>query len=126
MTLVDFLLLTVMGGVGASLRYAVDSHLRPRLHGPFDWTTTIINASGSLVLGFLTGLAHGHLASTDVGVVAGLGLLLGGYTTFSTASYETVRLIEQRHYAQALVSGIGMLVVCIALALVGVWLGDSL
>ena len=126
MTLLDFLLLTVMGGVGASLRYAVDSYLRPRVHGPFDVTTTIINASGSLVLGFLTGLAHDQLGSPDAGLVAILGLLLGGYTTFSTASYETVRLIEQRQYGQAFVSSIGMLIVCVTLALLGVWLGDSL
>jgi CrcB protein len=125
MTPVNFVLLTVMGGVGAALRYTVDGYLRPRITGGFQWTTTIINASGSLLLGFLTGLSLAHLVSADASVVIGTGLL-GGYTTFSTASYETVQLIEQRRYGHAFISGIGMLVLCVALAAVGVSIGDSI
>jgi CrcB protein len=124
-TPLSFALLSVMGGVGASLRYTVDGYLRARLTHGFPWTTTIINASGSLLLGFLTGLTQEHLLSTDVSVVIGTGLL-GGYTTFSTASYETVQMIEQRRYGHAFVSGIGMLVLCVALAVAGLWIGDSI
>ncbi|MCD9197987.1 fluoride efflux transporter FluC [Aeromicrobium wangtongii] len=125
MTPLNFVLLTVMGGVGAGTRYAVDGYLRPRITHGFQWTTTIINALGSLVLGFLTGLTFEHLQATDASIVIGTGLL-GGYTTFSTASYETVQLIEKRAYGHAFVSGIVMLVLCVALAAAGVWLGDSL
>lgn len=124
MTPLNFTLLTVMGGVGAALRYSVDGYLRARITSGFQWTTTIINATGSLVLGFLTGLTLVHLLPSDASVVIGTGLL-GGYTTFSTASYETVQLIEQRRYGHAFISGIGMLVLCVALAALGVWLGDS-
>ena len=124
MSVLNFVLLTIMGGVGAALRYSVDSYLRPRIHGRFNWTTTIINATGSLVLGFLTGLTFEHLVPSDVSIVIGTGLL-GGYTTFSTASYETVQLLEQRKYGPAFLSGIVMLVLCVALAVLGVWLGDS-
>lgn len=125
MTPLNFALLTVMGGVGASLRYTVDGYLRTRITRGFQWTTTIINASGSLVLGFLTGLTFVHLLPSDASIVIGTGLL-GGYTTFSTASYETVQLIEKRRYGQAFISGIVMLVVCVALAAAGVWIGDSI
>ncbi|AWB92331.1 fluoride efflux transporter CrcB [Aeromicrobium chenweiae] len=125
MSPLDFVLLTVMGGVGASLRYTVDAYLRARITHGFQWTTTIINASGSFVLGFLTGLTTVDLVSSNASIVIGTGLL-GGYTTFSTASYETVQLIEKRRYGQAFVSGIVMLVLCVALAALGLWIGDSM
>lgn len=125
MTPLNFALLTVMGGVGASARFTVDDYLRARIKRRFQWTTTVINASGSFLLGFLTGLTLAHLSPSDASVVICTGLL-GGYTTFSTASYETVQLIEQRHYGHAFISGVVMLVLCVALALAGVLLGDSI
>lgn len=125
MTPLNFALLTVMGGVGASARFTVDGYLRARITTGFQWPTTIINASGSLLLGFLTGLTLAHLPPSDASVVICTGLL-GGYTTFSTASYETVQLIEQRRYGHAFISGIGMLVLCVGVAVLGVWLGDSI
>ena len=48
---------------------------------------------------------------------------LGGYTTFSTASFETVRLLQERRWAAGLVNGIGTLVVSTATAAFGLWLG---
>jgi len=120
-----FVLVVVAGGAGAALRYTVDGYLRPRIQGSFNWTITIVNASGSLVLGFLTGLTSADLLSADAGIIIGTGLL-GGYTTFSAASYETVQLIEQRKYGPAFLSGVVMLVICVALALLGLWIGYSL
>jgi fluoride exporter len=45
--------------------------------------------------------------------------MLGGYTTFSTASFETVRLIEDRRYVAAAFNGAGMLLICTAAAAIG-------
>ena len=51
------------------------------------------------------------------------GGLMGGFTTFSTASYETVRLALERRSLAALMTGLGMLVVSVACAFLGLWLG---
>lgn len=125
MTPLIFALLAIAGGVGAAVRFLVDGLIRSHLKTAFPWATTIINASGSLVLGFLTGLATVHLLPTDLSLIIGTGFL-GGYTTFSTASYETVQLIKQKRYGFAFVSGVVMLVICVALAVLGVWIGTSI
>lgn len=119
-----FILLALAGGVGASVRFWVDGLIRSRLKTAFPWATTIINASGSLVLGLLTGLTTAHLVDSDLSLILGTGFL-GGYTTFSTASYETVQLIKQKRYTFAAMSGIGMLILCVALAGLGLWIGSQ-
>ncbi|MFT2815479.1 fluoride efflux transporter CrcB [Leifsonia sp. A12D58] len=117
-----FILLALAGGVGASVRFLVDGLIRANLKTAYPWATTIINISGSLVLGFITGLTIARVLPTDLNIVIGTGFL-GGYTTFSTASYETVQLMRQRRYGHALGSGIGMLIGCVAAAMLGLWLG---
>lgn len=120
-----FLLLALAGGVGAVVRFMLDGFIRAHSKTQFAWATTIINVSGSLVLGFLTGLTIEHLVSTDVSIVIGTGFL-GGYTTFSTASYETVQLMKKGRYGASFVSGIVMLVLSVAAAVIGLWAGAEL
>ncbi|MCD4533633.1 fluoride efflux transporter CrcB [Nocardioides sp. cx-169] len=114
-----FLLLVLGGGVGAALRYVADGAIKARTHDSwFPWSTAIINLTGSLALGFLTGLVVSRIADTDVSAVVGTGLL-GGYTTFSTASYETVQMAREGRMAHAFVYGFGVLVAGVGLALAG-------
>ena len=120
-----FLLLALAGGLGAVARFMVDGLIRARQKSSFAWATTIINVSGSLVLGLLTGLTLEHFVSTDVSIVIGTGFL-GGYTTFSTASYETVQLIKKGRYGASFISGIVMLVLSVAAAVIGLWAGTEL
>ncbi len=82
------------GGVGAVCRFVVDGEIKARVGDRFPWGTLIINVSGSFALGVLTGLALNHGAPSDVRNVLGVGFC-GGYTTFSTASFETVRLAHR-------------------------------
>jgi CrcB protein len=89
------------GGVGAMTRYVVDSGIRSRWPTTFPVGTLLINVSGSLILGVLTGLVIAHGAATDLRTIAGVGFC-GGYTTFSAASVETVRLAEARRWADCL------------------------
>ncbi|MCQ1957650.1 fluoride efflux transporter CrcB [Arthrobacter sp. zg-Y826] len=119
-----FLLLALAGGFGAVARFIVDGLIRDHLKTDFQWATTIINVSGSLVLGLLTGLTIEHFVSTDLSIVIGTGFL-GGYTTFSTASYETVQLIKEGRYGASFISGIVMLVLSVAAAVIGLWVGAS-
>ena len=115
-----FVLLAVAGGLAADVRFVFDGLGRSRVRTEFPWPTAVINMSGSLLLGALTGLLVAHLVSSDVAAVVGTGFL-GGYTTFSTASYETVQLVRQRRYGLAFAYSLGILVACVGLA----WAGYS-
>jgi CrcB protein len=82
------------GAAGAPARYVLDGFVQSRTKSEYPWGTFVINASGSLLLGILTGLAlHGHLTAT-ARTVLGTGFC-GAFTTFSTFTFETVRLAEQ-------------------------------
>ncbi|MBM9460142.1 CrcB family protein [Nocardioides sp. zg-536] len=120
-----FVMMVLAGGLGACVRYVVDGAIKARAKGAaFPWSTAIINLTGSLVLGFLTGLVVGRLASTDVSTV-GTGFL-GGYTTFSTASYELVQLVRDQRHGLAAAYGIGVLAGAVLLALLGYVVGSDL
>jgi CrcB protein len=85
------LAVAVAGALGAPSRYLVERAVTARTGRAFPWGTWIVNVSGSLLLGFLTGLALDHGLAPDARVVAGVGFL-GGYTTFSTFTFETLEL----------------------------------
>jgi len=78
----------IAGLVGAPARYVLDAVISQRTRGVFPWGTLVVNVSGSLVLGFLSGLALYHGFPTTAKTVLGTGFL-GAYTTFSTFAYET-------------------------------------
>ncbi len=79
--------------VGASARYLLDGAVQDRSGGEFPWGTCIINISGSFILGVLSGLALYHAFPDDAKLVLGTGFC-GAYTTFSTFTFETIRLAE--------------------------------
>ena len=116
------LLVCIAGGVGAALRFILDGMMRDRLSSTYPVATMVINLTGSLLLGLLTGMTAVQLLPDEWQLVAGTGLL-GGYTTFSTASFETVRLIEDRRYAAALLNGLGMLIGSTVAAALGLIVG---
>lgn len=123
MTFWVFAGLCVAGGLGAVARFVVDGAIRTRWKTAYPWATTVINVTGSALLGFLAALTVSKILTGDLSAVLGTGFL-GGYTTFSTASYETVRLVQARRYGASLASGLGMLAACVGAALLGLWLGS--
>ncbi|WP_407566075.1 fluoride efflux transporter CrcB [Streptomyces sp. 184] len=87
-------LLVVAGGmVGAPLRYVADRAVQLRHGSPFPWGTLAVNVAGCLILGTLTGATLAGAASEPVRLLLGTGLC-GALTTYSTFSYETLRLAE--------------------------------
>lgn len=122
MTPLLFVALSLAGGVGAALRLIVDGAIKARVRGAFPLGTLLINVSGSFILGFVTQLALDGSLDDAWRLVIGTGLC-GGFTTFSTASFETVRLVQQRRYALASVNAVGMLVAAVAAGLLGIVLG---
>lgn len=107
------------GAVGAPVRYLVDGAVGDRTEGVFPWGTFLINTSGSLLFGFLTGLALYHAFPSTPKVVLGTGFC-GAYTTFSTFTFETVRLIEEGAINEAFRNALGTLLTCAAAAGAGV------
>jgi CrcB protein len=120
--LIELLVVAVAGGTGAVLRFVVDGAIRRRSTADFPLGTMIINVSGSLVLGLLTGLVLSQLLPPEWHLVVGTGLM-GGYTTFSTASVDTVRLLEERRWAATVINGFAMLIFCTLAAGVGYLIG---
>jgi CrcB protein len=106
------------GAAGALARFVLDSSIKQRWRTPFPWATVAINVSGSLLLGVLAGLVLFDDQSAVWQTVIGTGFC-GGYTTFSTASFETVRLVEQNRRGLALLNAVGSLVVAVAACAAG-------
>ena len=113
-----FLTVSLCGGVGACLRFVLDALIKLWLPSSLPWGTILINISGSFALGLLTGLFAGGLLPEPWLVAAGTGLL-GGYTTFSTASFETIRLLQAGQLAASLVNAAGTLLATVLAALLG-------
>ncbi|WIE74556.1 CrcB family protein [Curtobacterium sp. MCSS17_007] len=124
----ELLLVSLGGGVGAALRSWLDGVVRSRIGGTvlgrFPLGTLVINVTGSLVLGFLTGLGETGALGPSTVAVLGTGMM-GGYTTFSTASVETVQLLRTGKTRLAVLNGLGMLVVSVGAAALGLYTGRN-
>lgn len=117
---------SLAGAFGAWVRYTVDGAISQRAGGAFPWGTFLINVSGSLLLGFLFTIFTERLAvapwlrsSITVGFI-------GAYTTFSTWTLESVRLLEDRAYALAFANLAGSLVVGVAAVYAGIILARTI
>jgi CrcB protein len=90
---VNWLLVIVGGMVGAPLRYLTDRAVQTRHDTVFPWGTFAVNVVGCLILGLLTGAVAAGAAGSPLQLFLGTGLC-GALTTYSTFSYETLRLTE--------------------------------
>ncbi|MDO4918863.1 fluoride efflux transporter CrcB [Kocuria sp.] len=108
------------GAIGAVLRFLTDRAVSSRQRRPFPLATALINVTGSFVLGLVSGLA---IVLGPVWTVAlGTGLC-GGFTTFSTAMVDAVRLIRGKRGAAALAVVLGTLLWSLLAAAAGTTLG---
>jgi fluoride exporter len=108
--------------VGAPSRYLLDRAITSRVQSDLPWGTFAINVTGSLILGLLTGLTlAGHLSLT-LKALLGTGLC-GGYTTFSTFTLETLRLLEEDELLEAAGNVAASVVVSLAAAAAGLAIG---
>ena len=114
-----YALVAVFGAAGAVSRYALDGWVTDLTHGQFPWGTFVVNLVGAVALGIVVALTTERLIlSSDWRVALGIGYL-GAFTTFSTYTYETVKLAEDGAVGLALFNSLGML----ALGLIGAVLG---
>ena len=109
------LVLVFLGAfLGAPARYLTDRYIGTRHDSPFPWGTFTVNLAGCLILGALTGAA----AASPVMALLGTGFC-GALTTYSTFSYETLRLIEQKAYFYATANVIVSVIAGLGAALLG-------
>lgn len=114
-------LLALACGVGAACRFWLDGEIRQRWRTVLPVATIAINVSGSLLIGLIAG-AHLHLGlGSGWQTVLATGFC-GGYTTFSTAAVETVRLAEEHERARAVLNALGTVVLTVAAAAAGLGL----
>jgi CrcB protein len=110
------------GFVGAPARLFVDRFVSGRLRSELPVGTFLINISGSFLLGVLTGLGLENNLPELVKALIGTGFC-GAYTTFSTWSFETVRLVERGDYLEAGLNAFGSLVIGLLACAAGIALG---
>jgi CrcB protein len=91
-----------LGSVGgANLRYFVSDWLAKHYSASFPYGTMLVNASGSLIIGFfLIWTSERVLASPELRLLVAVGFC-GSYTTFSSYSFETLRMIQEGHIGAA-------------------------
>jgi CrcB protein len=110
----NYLLVFVGGGLGASLRHTINIACARCMGPSFPWGTFIINISGSIVMGLIAGyLAFKGEASQPWRLFVMTGIL-GGYTTFSAFSLDTALLYERGEIGLALLYVLGSVVLSIA------------
>ena len=120
------LYLGLFGGMGCIARYMVSGWVYNLAGKTLPYGTLAVNVIGSLLLGlFMEGSLRSTLLSPELrfGITVGF---LGGFTTFSTFSYETVRLMEE---GSMLAAGANVLLnatVCVVAALVGIYLARQM
>ncbi|MEU9739240.1 fluoride efflux transporter CrcB [Micromonospora chersina] len=108
------LLIALGAALGAPLRYLTDRAVQARHDSPFPWGTLTVNVAGSLLLGAVAAAP----ASPAVTALVGTGFC-GALTTWSTLSYETLRLHREGARGHALASALGSIAAGLAAATVG-------
>jgi fluoride exporter len=115
------LLVAAGAAVGAPLRYLLDRLVQSRHDSVFPWGTLTVNVVGCLVLGVLTGLP----APGPVSALLGVGFC-GALTTYSTFSYETLRLLQTQARALALLNVVVSLLAGLGAAYLGITFAAAL
>lgn len=114
-------LVMIGGGIGAGTRYLLGSWVHAQLGGGFPWGTFAVNAIGSLLIGAVFSLAqHGSISPT-ITLFLTVGVL-GGFTTFSAFSYETLQLISSGNVTASFLNVAGQFTV----SLTAVYLGFAI
>lgn len=114
----------VMGGAGASMRFVVDSWVTARNRWPMPLGTIVVNVTACFLIGLLSGLASRIPDVAALSPLLGTGLL-GGYSTFSTASVEGVRLVRAGRLPAGAVHAGGMIVLSLTAGLLGILAGQA-
>ncbi len=113
----------VAGALGALARYLIGQLVAAKMGACFPWGTLFINLSGAFFIGLLFGLTGQKVVSTQVQTILATGFL-GGYTTFSTMSWEGIQLLKRGNMRQSLYYLGGNFIPGLLAAALGLMLGE--
>ncbi|CUU04570.1 CrcB protein [Candidatus Kryptobacter tengchongensis] len=118
--MLKFIIAGLGGFVGAGLRYFLSTFTYKILGTDFPYGTFVVNVLGSFLIGLFMGLIdRGLIISSNWRIFIAVGLL-GGFTTFSSFSYETVELLKQGSMLTAIANITYTILNCLA----ATWLGE--
>ena len=116
----------IAGFFGAIARYSLGGFISERTRGAFPWETLVINVSGCFALGFIFALlTERFMPNPTVRIALTVGFL-GAYTTFSTFSFETMRLAEDGAVLLAATNIVASVGVGLLAVYAGTWAGRAL
>jgi CrcB protein len=114
----NVLLVAIGAAIGGVARYLIGGWLASLLGADFPWGTAFVNITGAFAIGVVLVLVQGGALPAGARPFVAVGIL-GGYTTFSTYSYETLELITDSNYGVAVINVFVQLI----LGFIGVYLG---
>lgn len=111
--MINYLVISAGAAIGGVLRYGLASFIQKRVESFFPYGTLIVNIIGSFALGFIMYyMDEKELLSPQMRLFLTVGLC-GGFTTFSTFSYETLNLIRNSEFLLASANIIGNVLLCL-------------
>jgi fluoride exporter len=120
---VNFLIVFLGGGLGAGARYWLSGSIARSTAGVFPYGTVAVNVIGCFLIGFLmTAFEERFLVTPWLRLFLTIGIL-GGFTTFSTFSYETIAMLRDAEYLYAFLNVILSVATCLAATYAGMALG---
>lgn len=114
----NLLLVVVGGGIGAGARYLLGAWVQGMAGPGYPWGTFLINTTGAFLIGIVLALVEAGIFSGQTRLFVAVGVL-GGYTTFSTLSYDTIQLILEGDLSAAMLNSFGQ----VAVGILAAWLG---
>jgi fluoride exporter len=112
------------GAIGSAARYLVGGWFAARFGAAFPYGTFVINVTGSFIVGFFLAYAQERVSLSPYWRLFFAVGLVGGYTTFSTFEYESIRLLQDGEMLMAAVYLIGSVVTGGVAAIAGIALGS--
>jgi CrcB protein len=122
----DALIIALGAAAGANARYWLTNWAAERFGPAFPWGTFVVNASGGLLIGLLLTVLNARLVADPTARLLLATGFLGAYTTFSTFTYDTVRLMQQGDYGPAAANAVGSVVAGLLATFAGVLIGHWL
>ncbi len=111
----NFILVSIGGTIGTVLRYLFSLTIK---HDSFPYATFFVNIIGSLFIGLIMGVAAKHTGFGEWRLFLATGIC-GGFTTFSSFSWECITMLEQQRYGSFGLYLCGSLLLCFTATFIG-------